>query len=113
VLGSAFAIAKQPGALGNNIHTELVPADFVRLFHGSDGNGPVINLQPVLAGIDLYIEPAMNRIIFKQMSHGGCISQVIDGDHLDIGVIPGGSKNDAPDSAEPIYTHFYGHNISL
>ena len=111
VLRRRLALGKDAGAFERDIDAELAPRQFRRIALGGDADLAAADIHPVVAARDLAREAAMDAVILQQMRVGCDRAEVVNADHLDLGVLVlvGGSQNQTADAAKPVNRNSNGH----
>ena len=111
VFGGRLAGSEKPGALGDDIDTDPAPVELFRVADGGVGHPPAVDLDGVVFGADLRVEPAVHRVVFQQVRHGGGVGQVVDGGHLHVRVLHRRPEYQPSDASETVDSQFDAHSI--
>ena len=91
-----------PVAFYDHIHTQLAPGQVRRIAVGKHGHVLAIHHQAIIRHFDIEIADAVDGVVLQQVSSGGFVAQIVDGDHLDLGIVGHGAKTRRPMRPNPL-----------
>lgn len=103
--GGFGAVGEQTGALEHHIDLFRSPGQFGRIANGAHRNSIAVDGETFLIMLDIGFKRAVNRVVLEQMRIDSAVSQVVDGDDLQILAIALGiecSKDVTTNSAKTI-----------
>ena len=82
--GGFGAVGEQTGAFEHHIDLFRGPGQVGRIANGADRNAVAVDGQTFLVMLDIGFERAVNRVVLEQVRIDSAVSQVVDGDDLQI-----------------------------
>ena len=113
VLLRQLAGLEDAGGLYDHIHTQLAPGQVRRIAVGKHGHVLAIHHQAVIRHFDIKIADAVDGVVLQQVSSGGFVAQIVDGDHLDRGIVGHGAEDEASDATESVDAYLGCHAYLL
>ena len=80
-----------------------------RIAVGKHGHVLAIHHQAVIRHFDIKIADAVDGVVLQQVSSGGFVAQIVDGDHLDRGIVGHGAEDEASDATESVDAYLGCH----
>jgi hypothetical protein len=106
-------VREVPGGLDDDVRTELLPGQRTRVALGEDAEGGAADGDLPVAGRDLAVEAAEDRVVAEQVRQRLDVGEVVDADDLDVGA---GRQQRAEvvaaDAAEAVDANPNGHGRS-
>ena len=102
-------VGKVAGRFDDNLRANFCPGQLGRVALGPDLDLLAVDGDEILAGGDLILDVAQNRVVLEQVSQRCRAGQVVDGDKIDFGVAKRGAQNVAANAAEAVDTNLYCH----
>ena len=92
---------------------KIAPGQVRRIAVGKHGHVLAIHHQAVIRHFDIEIADAVDGVVLQQVSSGGFVAQIVDGDHLDLGIVGHGAEDEASDATESVDAYLGCHAYLL
>src|SRR5436309_14545755 len=102
MLGGVVPVRETAGGLEHVVHAEAAPREVLRVPEGQDLDGPAVDDQVVVLGLDRDIQHAVDRIVLEQVGEGLGVGQVVDRDEFQGRIAQRRAQYVAPDASEPV-----------
>ena len=113
VLLRQLAGLEDAGGLHDDVDPQLAPGQVHRIAIGEHGHVLAVNHQGVFHFLDIEVADAVDGIVLQQVSSGGLVAQIVDGDHLDRGIVGHGAEHEATDATESVDAYLGCHAYLL
>jgi len=111
VLARVVGLGEEAGGLDDDVDAQVTPGEVARVALGQHLEGGATDLDPVADGGDLLGELAQDAVVLQQVRERLGSGQVVDRHDLDVRATGGGRPIEvAPDPAETVDAHSYGHS---
>ena len=87
MLRRRLALGEDAGAFERDIDVEFAPGQLRRIAFGGDPDLAPADIDPIVAAGDLARKPPVHTVIGEQVRIGGDGAEIVDADHLDLGVL--------------------------
>jgi len=106
VTGSLFLRQEQAGGLDDILRAELAPLQVRGVSLAEHGNDLTVDDQRVLAAFDVGLAAAVHRIVLEHIGKIIGRAQIVDADHVDLGMLEAGTEHHTADTAKAVDTDF-------
>ena len=104
------AAGEDAGRLDDDVDAEVAPRQLLGVAHGQHLERVAVDLDAVVGGLDVVVEPAEHRVVLEQVGHRLDRTEVVDRHEVDVGPgLLGRPEEVAPDAAEAVDPHADGH----
>ena len=111
VAGSLFLRQEQAGGLDDILRAELAPLQVRGVSLAEHGNDLTVDDQRVLAAFDVSLAAAVHRIVLEHIGKIIGRAQIVDADHVDLGMLEAGTEHHTADTAKAVDTDFNRHKM--
>ena len=111
VTGSLFLRQEQAGGLDDILRAELAPLQVRGVSLAEHGNDLTVDDQRVLAAFDVSLAAAVHRIVLEHIGKVIGRAQIVDADHVDLGMLEAGTEHHTADTAKAVDTDFNRHKM--
>ena len=109
--GSLFLRQEQAGGLDDILRAELAPLQVRGVSLAEHGNDLTVDDQRVLAAFDVSLAAAVHRIVLEHIGKVIGRAQIVDADHVDLGMLEAGTEHHTADTAKAVDTDFNRHKM--
>ena len=114
VLSGSISLREDAGAFDHDVDAQIAPRESFRVTLAENSNLLAVDADATLGRLDRQRQLTHHRVVFEKVSHRFERPEVVHRDDLDIGLqLAGSAKEVAPDTAESVDTHAYGHGWSF
>lgn len=103
--GGLGAVGEQPGAFEHHVDLLCGPGQLGRIADGADRDAVAVDGQAFLIMLDIGVEQAVDSIVLEQVGIDSAVSEIVDGDDLQVLAIALGiecAQDVAADAAKTI-----------
>src|SRR5699024_5456887 len=78
-------VGEEPGGLDDDVDAEVVPRELRGVTLGEGADERAVDLDAALDDLHLAVVATEDRVVLEQVRLGGVVTEVVEGDDLDVG----------------------------
>jgi hypothetical protein len=96
-------LGEEAGRLDHDVCPQVAPGDRPRVPLGSHFHVCAIDRETPVGDLDLLVQASQDRVVLEQVSEGGRVCEIVDGNDLEVGALLSESSVEVPaDAAETV-----------